>query len=89
LRACSTLGPKSHLFERAGAEIVDQHLAARDQIEQQVAAAPVAQPQRDALLVAGIELPMDANAVRLPGAQRIALHRIFDLHDLGAEIGEL
>ena len=32
---------------------------------------------------------MDADAVGLPGAQRVAFLRVFDLDDLGAEIGEL
>ncbi len=43
-------------FEGARAEILDQHLARRREIEQQVAAALIAQRQRDTLLVAGIEL---------------------------------
>ena len=80
---------EAHLFERAGAEILDQHLGGRDQVEQQLAAARRAQAQRDALLVAGVELPVDADPVRLPGAQRVALAGILDLDDLGAEIGEL
>src|SRR5205823_2283268 len=54
-----------------------------------IAATAIAQAQRDALLVAGVELPMDADALALPGAQRVALRRVFDLQDLGAEIGEL
>jgi hypothetical protein len=32
---------------------------------------------------------MDADAVGLPGAQRVALLRVLDLDHLGAEIGEL
>ncbi len=32
---------------------------------------------------------MDADAAALPGAQRIALDRVFDLQHLGAEIGEV
>ncbi len=32
---------------------------------------------------------MDADAVGLPGAQRVALDRVLDLQDFGAEIGEL
>ena len=32
---------------------------------------------------------MDADALGLPGAQRVALLRVLDLQDLGAEIGEL
>ena len=83
------IGPEPHFFERAGTEILDHHFAARRQIEQQIAAAAIAQAQRDALLIAGIELPMNADALGLPGAQRVALYRVLDLHDLGAEIGEL
>ena len=78
-----------HFFERAGTEILDQHLARRGEIEQQIAAARLAQAQRDALLVARIELPVDADPAALPGAQRIALYRVLDLDDLRPEIGEL
>ena len=81
--------PEADLLERARAEILDQHLARRRQIEQQFAPFCLAQRQRDALLVAGVELPMDADAVGLPGAQRIALLGVLDLQHLGAEIGEL
>ena len=32
---------------------------------------------------------MDADAARLPGAQRVALAGVLDLDDLGTEIGKL
>ena len=89
LRACSTVRAEPHFFERPGPEILDQHLARRGQIEQQIAPARLAQAQRDALLVARIEFPVDADPAALPGAQRIALYRVLDLDDLRPEIGEL
>ena len=61
-----------HLLQRAGAEILDQHLARCGEVEQQLAAARLAQAQRDALLVARVDLPVDADPAGLPGAQRVA-----------------
>jgi hypothetical protein len=61
----------------------------RDEVEQQFAPARRPQAERDALLVARVKLPVDADAVRLPGAQRVAFAWVFNLDDLGAEIGEL
>ena len=78
-----------HFFERAGPEILDQHLARRGEIEQQLAPLRLAQAQRDALLVARVEFPVDADPAALPGAQRIAFYRVLDLDDLRPEIGEL
>jgi hypothetical protein len=87
--AVQDLGPEPHRLERAGAEILDQHARAAGEAEQQFAPARLAQGKRQALLVARIELPMDADAVRLPGAQRVAPLRVLDLDHLGAEIGQL
>ncbi len=83
------LGAKPHRLERARAEILDQHLRAGEQIAQQRAPARLFEVERHALLVARIDLPVDADAARLPGSQRIALVRILDLDDLGTEIGKL
>jgi hypothetical protein len=80
---------ETHRFERPGAEILDQHLRSRDQVEEQLAPVCFAQAQRHALLVSRIDLPMHADAVGLPGAQRVAAFRVLDLQHLRAEIGEL
>src|SRR5215471_11665395 len=80
---------ETHRFERAGAEILDQHLCGVDEVEKQFAPAWFPQAERHALLVTAVDLPMDADAVGLPGAQRVAALGILDLDHLGAEIGEL
>ncbi len=83
------LGAEPHALERARPIVLDQHVAALDQLEQQLLAARVAQVERDALLVAGIDLPVQRLAADLPVAQRIALAGVLDLDHLGAEIGQL
>jgi hypothetical protein len=82
-------GTQAHRFEGPGPEILDQHLRGGGEAEQQLAPAHLAQAECQALLVARIHLPMDADASALPGAQRIAPLRILDPDHLGAEIGEL
>src|SRR5215471_6678483 len=80
---------ETHRFECAGVEILDQHLRGGDEVEKQFAPAWFPQAQRHALLIAAVDLPMDADAVGLPGAQRVAALGVLDLDHLGAEIGEL
>src|SRR5215472_16534951 len=80
---------ETHRFERAGAEILDLHPCGGGEVEEQFAPPWFPQAQRHALLVAAIDLPMDADAVGLPGAQRVAARGVLDLDHLGAEIGEL
>src|SRR5207248_11366469 len=50
---------------------------------------PLPTPFPYTTLFRSIELPVNADAFCLPGAQRVALLRVLDLQDLGAEIGEL
>src|SRR6185503_4649220 len=57
------------------------------ELQQQLDRFGLAQLEREALLVARIELPVDLHAVRAPGAQRVARLRL-DLDHFRAEIGE-
>ena len=70
---CSSAGPSPIFSSVPGRKFSISTSALGDQVEQQLAAARLAQGQRHALLVAGVELPVDADAVGLPGAQRVAL----------------
>ncbi len=83
------LRPEPHRLERPRTEILDQHLGGGQEFEEQLAPARLAQAHRQALLVARIDLPVHADPVGLPGAQRVAALRILDLQHLRAEIGEL
>jgi hypothetical protein len=83
------LRAETHRLERPGAEILDQHPGRRCEVEQQLAAACRSKAERQALFVARIDLPMDADTIGLPGAQRIALFWVLDLDHLGAKISEL
>ncbi len=80
---------QAHLFQRAGAVVLDQDLAGGQQVQQGVAACLRAQVDCQAFLVAGIDFPVQRQAVDAPRAQWIAGFRVFDLDDLGALIGEL
>jgi len=64
-------------------------MGGRGKVAQWLAAARRSEAQCDALLVARVDLPMDADPIGLPGAQRVALLRVLDLDHLGAKIGEL
>ena len=83
------LRAETHRLKRPRAEILDQHLGGGSEVEQQLAPPRFPEAQCEALLVARIDLPVDADTVGLPGAQRVALLRVLDLDHLGAEIGEL
>ena len=83
------LRPEPHRLERPRTEILDQHLGGGQEFEEQLAPARLAQAHRQALLVARIDLPVHADAVGLPRAQRVAALRVLDLQHFGAEIGEL
>jgi hypothetical protein len=87
LSACSVAD--AHGLERARAEALDEHLRAGREPLEQVPALRLAQGERHALLVAGVDLPVSADPVDLPVAQRVALAGILDLDHLGAEVGEL
>ena len=80
---------QAHLLQAPGAEVLDQHLGAFGQAEQDVDGVRLAQIQGQALLVAGIDLPVAIHPAILPGAQRIALAGGLDLDDLGPEVGQL
>jgi len=80
---------EAHFFQPSGPEIFDQDIGAFDQPQQNFNSVGFAQVEGQAFFVAGVGLPMAINAVILPGAQRIALSRCFDLDDLGTEIGQL
>ena len=82
-------GAEAHPLERAGAVVLDQHLRALGERQQQLLGAGLAQVQRHALLVAGVLLPEQRVALDAPMAQGIALVGVLDLDDLGAEVGEL
>ena len=77
------------LLHRAGLEVLDQHIALGGQAAHVGAALLGAQVERDALLVAAVDLPEQGHAVFLPLAQRIAVARRLDLDDLGTEVGQL
>jgi len=80
---------EAHRLQGAGAVILDQHLRAAHQPEQQLASARLAQVERHAPLVAGVDLPRHGHPLRAPVAQRIALARRLDLDHVGAVVGEL
>src|SRR5205085_11545834 len=65
----------------------DEDVALPGELQEDLARLRLAQLQRDALLVARIELPARRHILRLPRAQRVA-RRGLDLDHLGAEIGE-
>src|SRR6266566_1156148 len=77
-----------HLLERAGAEILDEHVGALGEPQQRLLPARDAQIEHDRALVAGVNLPEQRLAVVEPIAQRVAVRRL-DLGHFGAEIGEL
>jgi hypothetical protein len=67
---------EAHRLEGPWTEILDQHLGSDQEVEKQLASACLAQAHRQALLIARIDLPMHADPVRLPGAQRVAALRV-------------
>jgi hypothetical protein len=83
------VGAETHRFQRAGPVVLDQHLAGVQQIQQHVAPGRGTQVDRQALLVAGVNFPMQRQSLDAPGAQRIADFRVLDLDDLGSLIGKL
>ena len=87
------VGSEPEPFERARAEVLDEHVGTVDQPEQHVAVGGVLQVERDRPLVAVDELPPQAGSVTgiAPRhvAQRIAAVRSLDLDDIGAEVGQV
>jgi hypothetical protein len=64
-------------------------MALRQQIAQRIAPCPRTQIDRQALLVARIDLPVQRQPLHAPGAQRIAGARVLDLDHLRTLIGKL
>jgi hypothetical protein len=81
------LGREAHLLQRVGAEALHQDGGRFDELQQQRDRLGLAQLEREALLVAGVELPVQLHAFRAPRAQRVARLGL-DLDHFGAEIGE-
>jgi hypothetical protein len=77
-------------FERAGAEVLDQHVGLGDEPARDVLALGAAQVERERALVARLHLPPHRGAVlqQAPVAQRVAAAGRFDLDDVGAEFAE-
>ena len=91
LRARERVVAEPPLLQRARPEVLDDDVAALDEIEEQVAACGLAQVERDGFLVAGVHRPEEVVPVEFglsPGAQRIRRPRRFDLDDLGAHVAE-
>jgi hypothetical protein len=80
--------PDAPRFKRTGFEVLDEDVRGLGEIEQQRAAAFLAQVKRNAPLVAAIDLPVDADAFCLPVAQVIAVAGPLNLDDIGAMVGE-
>src|SRR5690606_28850045 len=90
LLAPQRLGPEAPALHRAGPEVLDEHVVLERQAPGQLAAARLAQVQRDAALVARDAAPPVRGAAlveRAPGPDGIALGRL-DLDDLGPEVRE-
>ncbi len=82
---------KVPLLQRPRAKVLGQHVAALHELEQQLLSARLAQVQRDALLVAGLDGPPERPplvARVAPVAKRVRLARRLDLDDLGAHVAE-
>ena len=82
------LGAEPHAFEGAGLEVLDQDPGGRHEVEQDRASGLGSQVERDALLVAGVDLPRAGDAGGGPFPERIAAGRLLDLDHLGAVVGE-
>ena len=81
---------QSPFLQRAGLEVLDQHIGLGGQTARVGAAFVGAQVQHHALLVAALHLPPHAGALvqHPPLAQRVAVAGRLDLDDLGAEVGQ-
>ncbi len=76
-------------LHRSGSKILEQEIRLRDQLARDLLALPLAQVQRDGLLVARDHRPPQRHAVRLllaPLPHRVASARWLDLDDFGAEV---
>jgi hypothetical protein len=87
--------PEPEPLHRAGLEVLGDHVVVRNQLLHELDAARVLQIDADALLAQVVAQigRTDLSAVvvadrRLCGAPRLAVHRVLDLHHLGAEVRE-
>ena len=78
---------KPHLLEHAGPEALDEQVGGRNERPDDLGRLRIPQVEAEALLVAGVDLPVRADALGLPGPQRVALGRL-DLDHVGAEVAE-
>ena len=90
LRACSTSGAEPHLLQRAGPEILDQHVAVRQQVEQHVAPGLRRAGSAPGSSCCG-HRPSSAGSWPLTRQARSGspFSRVLDLDHLGALIGQL
>ena len=84
------LGADAPAFERAGSEVLDQHVGVGDELLEELRAVGVAEVQRDRLLVAADHLPPQRHAVLdvAVAAHRVAALGVLDLDHVGAEVAE-
>ena len=75
-------------LERAWDERFHHDVELRYQLAEEVASLGVLEIQRDEPLVAAVDLPPEWLSLGGPLPERIAGARLFDLDDIGAEIGE-
>ena len=75
-------------LHHAGAEILDQHVGGRRQLQQDAPARPGPQIEGEAPLVAVEGAEMRAIGPASPAAEHVAAVGLLDLDDLGPEIGE-
>jgi hypothetical protein len=78
-------------LQRAGAEILDDDVAALDQLQEQVPPARRPDVEGEAFLVARVHRPEEPVSVEFglsPGAQRVGPARQLDLDHLGAHVGQ-
>ena len=92
LRASNTSGAEAEALERAGPEVLDEHVGIVDERQQDVAIVVDLEVEDDRALVAVDELPPQAFAVArvapCQAAQGVAVGAL-DLDDVGAEVGEV
>jgi hypothetical protein len=83
------VGVEAPALQRAGAEVLHQHVEVFDQLQEQRAPLGLAHVQRDAALAAVADLPVQRHAFlhRRQRAQRVAAVWQLQLHDLGAVVG--
>jgi hypothetical protein len=79
---------KAQALEGSRHERLHEHVVVRQHAKEQLAPFRRFQIQRDEALVARVDLPPQRSAGRGPLPQGIAGDRLFDLDDVGAEVGQ-